>query len=810
MSRILESLNDRQREAVQATEGYFRIIAGAGSGKTKTLTHRFAYLVQEIGVPSNRILCVTFTNKVAAEMRGRVKQLLGENITDEYICTFHSFCVKVLRREIQRLGYQQTFSILDMTDQKSLIKEVFEEMGLSSNDGITAKDALKHIEMCKTGEGWEHVVKLLVAPNDPVIPAEAEVKDRILLNYLTLQRKNLSLDFNDLISFTLYLLQTNHQVLDTWSNAFSYIMVDETQDNSRRQWAMLELLAKACRNLFVVGDPDQAIYSFRGARPEGLVKFDKVFSPCTTIVLDQNYRSTPTILGAANDIIVHNRLRVKKELYTDNVDPGSPIEWIHADNDKNESLYVASKVQSLLENGAKSDDIDVLFRVSALSRSVEQAFIQNGIKYQVFGGMRFFERKEIKDVMAYLTMAETPDNDMAFLRTYNYPSRKLGKAFINRIKELAKADGSSYFAALLKHYGSVKEVTRSGAAEYIKLANQIQGLKGGSISDLATYILDQTGIMKELRESEDTERLDNVVELQNSILSYENEHKDDEDFSLKTYLQDISLYTNVDAKDKEDSIKLMTIHQSKGLEFPYVFLIGCNEGVMPNQRCVSETRREGLEEERRLAYVAVTRAKLQLFITENEGQFYGGGNRVPSRFIFEIDSKRIQRNGYVPEYLAEMTRKIIQNEGLEFDSNGDYDVLTIGTRVKHPAFGDGTIEKVESSRNEYLIRMDRTDSLIHIRMDYKGLTVITDAPKDDNTTDCLPADEPESQPTEEVVEPTAPALMWKAGDEVIHPLFGLGKIMEVNPDSREYSIYVNQGGFTISVDFNFDGLRAKS
>ena len=594
MSRILESLNDRQREAVQATEGYFRIIAGAGSGKTKTLTHRFAYLVQEIGVPSNRILCVTFTNKAAAEMRGRVKQLLGENITDEYICTFHSFCVKVLRREIQRLGYQQTFSILDMTDQKSLIKEVFEEMGLSSNDGITAKDALKHIEMCKTGEGWEHVVKLLVAPNDPVIPAEAEVKDRILLNYLTLQRKNLSLDFNDLISFTLYLLQTNHQVLDTWSNAFSYIMVDETQDNSRRQWAMLELLAKACRNLFVVGDPDQAIYSFRGARPEGLVKFDKVFSPCTTIVLDQNYRSTPTILGAANDIIVHNRLRVKKELYTDNVDPGSPIEWIHADNDKNESLYVASKVQSLLENGAKSDDIAVLFRVSALSRSVEQAFIQNGIKYQVFGGMRFFERKEIKDVMAYLTMAETPDNDMAFLRTYNYPSRKLGKAFINRIKELAKADGSSYFAALLKHYGSVKEVTRSGAAEYIKLANQIQGLKGGSISDLATYILDQTGIMKELRESEDTERLDNVVELQNSILSYENEHKDDEDFSLKTYLQDISLYTNVDAKDKEDSIKLMTIHQSKGLEFPYVFLIGCNEGVMPNQRCVSETRREGL------------------------------------------------------------------------------------------------------------------------------------------------------------------------------------------------------------------------
>ena len=317
----------------------------------------------------------------------------------------------------------------------------------------------------------------LSLPNDPVIPAEAEVKDRILLNYLTLQRKNLSLDFNDLISFTLYLLQTNHQVLDTWSNAFSYIMVDETQDNSRRQWAMLELLAKACRNLFVVGDPDQAIYSFRGARPEGLVKFDKVFSPCTTIVLDQNYRSTPTILGAANDIIVHNRLRVKKELYTDNVDPGSPIEWIHADNDKNESLYVASKVQSLLENGAKSDDIAVLFRVSALSRSVEQAFIQNGIKYQVFGGMRFFERKEIKDVMAYLTMAETPDNDMAFLRTYNYPSRKLGKAFINRIKELAKADGSSYFAALLKHYGSVKEVTRSGAAEYIKLANQIQGHK---------------------------------------------------------------------------------------------------------------------------------------------------------------------------------------------------------------------------------------------------------------------------------------------------------------------------------------------
>ena len=424
-------------------------------------------------------------------------------------------------------------------------------------------------------------------------------------------------------------------------------------------------------------------------------------------MLDQNYRSTPTILGAANDIIVHNRLRVKKELYTDNVDPGSPIEWIHADNDKNESLYVASKVQSLLENGAKSDDIAVLSRVSALSRSVEQAFIQNGIKYQVFGGMRFFERKEIKDVMAYLTMAETPDNDMAFLRTYNYPSRKLGKAFINRIKELAKADGSSYFAALLKHYGSVKEVTRSGAAEYIKLANQIQGLKGGSISDLATYILDQTGIMKELRESEDTERLDNVVELQNSILSYENEHKDDEDFSLKTYLQDISLYTNVDAKDKEDSIKLMTIHQSKGLEFPYVFLCGMNEGIFPSRKVRTQ---QAMEEERRLAFVALTRAEKGLYLSEADGRNFDGTPRYPSRFLLDIDRNLLAFTRPPEEGLIRAARDYIGHSQTYLPETDGNMAFSVGQRVKHILFGSGTVLDVDMDKGAHVVQFDEMET----------------------------------------------------------------------------------------------------
>lgn len=806
MNPITDSLNDKQKEAVLATEGYVRIIAGAGSGKTKTLTHRFAYLVKELGIPSDRILCVTFTNKAATEMRDRVKTLLNNSITEEYICTFHSFCVKVLRREIQRLGYQQTFGILDAADQKDLLKEVFEELGLSQSDGVKFKDALTHIEKCKNGDGWQHIVKLLIADSDPQIPAEANIKDRILIRYLAQQRKCLSLDFNDLISFTLYLLQTDKQVLENWSSMFSYIMVDETQDNSNRQWKMLSLLAGACRNLFVVGDPDQAIYSFRGARPEGLVNFDKSFSPCKTIILNQNYRSTPTILAAANDIISHNRMRVEKDLYTKNDTPGNPIEWYHGEKDSDESLFVASKVQSLLENGTKADDITVLFRISALSRSIEQAFIRQGIKYQVFGGTRFFERKEIKDTIAYLTMAESPDNDMAFLRTINYPSRKLGKTFINKIRSLAKSSGKSMFASLLDHIGEVKEVTRPGSLAYVKLIEQIQVLKESlSISDLTAYILEQTGIMEELRKSEDTDRLDNIIELQNSIVSYENEHKEDDSLTLNMYLQDISLYTNSDVKDKADSIKLMTIHQSKGLEFPYVFLVGCNEGVMPSQRCVAEQKRHGLEEERRLAYVAVTRAKKQLYITDNEGAYYGGGNKVPSRFIFEIDDARIKRIKRVPDYLEAMTRNIIQNEALDVFQEDTPDLFTVGTHVTHKLFGPGIIEKVDSFRNEYLVRMERTGTLMGIRTDFAGLTAAEESPVsavEINGSEQQATGNNDTEPDHNVTP-----LPLQIGQKVIHALFGRGKIINIDYKKSEYSVYIEQGDFTIPVNFDFEGLK---
>lgn len=805
MNPILDSLNDKQKEAVLATEGYFRIIAGAGSGKTKTLTHRFAYLVNAVGIPANRILCVTFTNKAAGEMRERVKQLLNENISDEYICTFHSFCVKVLRREIQRLGYQQTFGILDTADQKVLLKEVFDELGISQSDGVKVKEAITHIEKCKNGEGWQHIVKLLIANEDPQIPADAELLDRVLIRYLAHQRKNLSLDFNDLISFTLYLFQTDKQVLDTWASMFNYIMVDETQDNSVRQWAMLSLLSTMCRNLFVVGDPDQAIYSFRGARPDGLVNFDKNFSPCTTIVLNENYRSTPTILSAANDIISHNRMRVEKDLYTRNCHPGNPIEWFHGENDKDESLFVASKVQTMLDNGIKPEAIAVLFRVSALSRSFEQAFIRQGIKYQIFGGTRFFERQEIKDTIAYLAMAETPDNDMAFLRTINYPSRKLGKAFVNKVKDLAKSSGKSLFATLAENIGKVKEVTKPGSEAYVKLITQIQVMKDRlSISDLTAYILEQTSLMEEFRNSEDTDRLDNIIELQNSIVSYEKEHIDDDNLSLTLYLQDISLYTNVDGKDKADSIKMMTIHQSKGLEFPHVFLVGCNEGIMPSQRCVAEQRHQGLEEERRLAYVAVTRAKQQLYITDNEGAYYGGGNRLPSRFIFEINDSRIHCIKHIPDYLVSMTKNIIRNEALENDTNEHPELLTVGTRVNHKLFGSGIVEKVDMFRNEYMVRMERTGTLMGIRTDFKGLTVALDKPdsQTDTTTSTYNHD------CQSNIENNDFSARFNVGQPIIHPLFGPGKIIDVDIRHKLYIVYIENGEFSISVNFNFDGLQS--
>lgn len=794
MNPIIDTLNEKQREAVLATDGYVRIIAGAGSGKTKTLTHRFAYLVKELGIPANNILCVTFTNKAANEMRERVKALLNDNTGFDYVCTFHSFCVKVLRKEIQRLGFRQNFNILDTVDQKAVLKEVYEELELSASEGITLKNAIHHIEVCKSGEGWQNAVELLTGTDEIVIPDEATVKDRIFLTYLKIQKRNMSLDFNDLISFTLYLMQNNGTVLKCWSSMFNYIMVDETQDNSIRQWNMLKLLSSAHKNLFVVGDPDQAIYSFRGAKPEELVRFEKRFSPCRTIILNQNYRSTPTILNAANDIIMHNKERIEKDLYTKNEQTGERIEWLHAVNDKDEAQYVADKVRDLLDKDIPAEDMAVLFRISALSRAVEQCFIKNGIKYQVYGGIRFFERQEIKDSIAYLTMAVDPDNDMAFLRTVNYPSRKLGKVFLGKVKQLAKEQDCSMFKALKENISDVKELRKGGAAEYLELIDDLQRKqKQEPISRLAAYTLEKTGIMDHWRSSGDTERLDNLAEFMESVRNYELENSN-EVITLEKYLQDISLYTNVDSKSKGDCIKLMTIHQAKGLEFPYVFIFGCNEGVMPNPRCLSEMQKKGLEEERRLMYVAVTRAKKQLFISENEGSYFGDGTKIPSRFILEIAEERIDKIKTVPQYLIAQTRQLSRMDKQEEEQ--DNRCIEAGTRVRHTGFGTGTVESVDLSQNKCFVRFDGKNSVTPVMMDFKGMQPENNSVLSDDISFLY------SGVADNICQ-------FKIGDKIVHPLLGDGEITDICYEKKQYIVSIPQYDISIPVDFLFKGLRKR-
>ncbi len=714
--RILSGLNERQIQAVTTTEGPVRIIAGAGSGKTRALISRYSYLVEVLGIDPSSILCVTFTNKAAKEMRTRVRQIVGEDRETEYICTYHGFCVKVLREDINKVQYPKKFIIADIEDQKSILKEVYHELGLTSRD-LTYKNALEAIKFRKHGSNYLDFLledKPLLL-KEPVPEHDEHIINKVFQEYLKKQKRNFALDFDDLILFTMHIFDKYEDIRKKWQQRLHYIMVDEMQDSSPTQFSLVDILSRGHDNLFVVGDPDQTIYEWRGASPKILLDFCKDRSDAQTVIMDQNYRSTPDILDVGNNLIGFNRNRIKKDMFTDK-ERGAAVIHFHAKSDSEEGGFIADEIHRLVkERSRRYSDFAVLYRAHTVSRRVEQAFIKADIPYSIWGGIRFFERKEIKDVLSYLRLIEYGD-DISFLRVINEPSRKLGKVFIDNIKQISDENGISLFEAT-----ELNPLNRKGAIEFVDLINRFRERKDSIlVSDLIKEVMDETGLTELYRKDGDEERLDNLLELQNSIIELE---KDDvEPLTLDTYLQDVALYTDMDADSgKTDRVRLMTIHTSKGLEFPVVFLCGFNEGVLPNYRSVSDGR---IEEERRLAYVAITRAEEALYMTESEGHTLYGSEGYPSRFLLEIREDLYVRKGVLPQY---MTGRIVHRGDPQGGSSGHVSEhictgdLEVGDTVFSKHFGKGEVTEKDFRKRRCMIRFEKIGRERPILFEYKGL-----------------------------------------------------------------------------------------
>ena len=713
VEKLKENLNEQQLEAVTETEGFVRVIAGAGSGKTKALTQRYAYIVEALGINSSNILCVTFTNKAAQEMRKRVKRLVGENSDLSYITTYHGFCVRVLREDINKIKYPKNFIIMDVEDQKTVLRQVYNELGLTSKV-FTFKQVLRYISKQKTSQEYlQYILESKKKETDNEI-------EKVLIRYLEKQQRNFALDFDDLLNFALYIFLNNPDVLEKWQKRLHYIQVDETQDSSQKQFMLIEMLSQFHKNLFVVGDPDQTIYEWRGAKPEILVDFDKQFIDSKTIIMNQNYRSTPNILSLGNHIIKNNKIRVDKDMFTQNPE-GVEVVHFHGENDYEEGLWVANEIKRLVnDENCKYSDFAILYRANHISRSIEQSLIRENIPYSVFGGIRFFERKEIKDVLAYLRLIEFED-DFSFLRVVNTPSRGLGKKFIENVAKTAEKESISLYSALQQNINQ-KDLSRKGAIDFIELIEKYKKSKADLIiSDLVKEIMDESGLSAYYRTDGDTDRLDNIKELQNSIILLETQ--DEEPINLTEYLQEIALYTDMDIEDdRNDRVKLMTIHTSKGLEFPYVFLCGFTEGVLPSAMSIKERRAKAIEEERRLTYVAITRAEKAFYMTESEGfNFSTGLNKYPSRFLFEISDNYFVRKG-------ELSQEIINEakEQLKLDASRQLiqKKFDVGDLVNHLIWKQGKVIEVNEEKGEYQIEFVETGKTKPINFEFRGLKKI--------------------------------------------------------------------------------------
>ena len=685
---ILSGLNEKQREAVLATEGAVRVVAGAGSGKTRVISRRFAYLVTELGVLPRHILCATFTNKAAGVMRARIRRLIGDDDTG-YISTFHGFCVSVLKEDSHAVSYPKSFLVVDNADIDAMLTRVYEERGLTLRHR-TFSDARDMIEIKKTFQQPDYYKDLIAMPLEALrekYMAAQDADEIIFLGYLWQEKKCFALDYNDLIVFTLHIFEENEAIRQKWQERLEYVMVDEFQDIDDLQYRLLKALVAHHGNLFVVGDPDQTIYTWRGANGRFLLDFDKHFPGAKTVLMMQNYRSTPEILSAVNSLIAKNRDRIRKDLLPVRENGAVPV-CHHGPDAREEARWIAAKIAELTAAGTKPSDVAVLYRAHYVTRALEEALIDAKIPYVIYSGTPFFGRREIKDALSYLRMAVYKD-DLSFRRVANLPKRNLGRRRMAFLEETAEKENCTLYQALRKNLDD-DLFKRTKAKEFVELVETFAGRTDESVTELLAAILDVSGYERLLRTEGSQERLDNLAELKAAVREYE--ETCGEEAGAADFLNHVALFTNSDAETYRDRIRLMTIHAAKGLEFPVVFLMALNEGVLPSHKTKT---REAMEEERRLAFVAMTRAADRLFLSEAEGLSNDGYVRFPSRFLLDVDRELLDFDPAPGDTLVEEARAEIAAKDARLNPPAA-DGLTPGQRVRHAAFGDGIILSIEN------------------------------------------------------------------------------------------------------------------
>ncbi len=732
----LDKLNDKQREAAMCTEGPLLILAGAGSGKTSTMTHRIAYLIREMDVSPYNILAVTFTNKAAKEMRERVQKLIGEGV-NMWILTFHSACLRILRRHAEVLDFGRDFAVYDPTDQKTVVKNICKELNIDTKK-FTPSYFLGIISHCKENR---------ISPKEYNTIYGTDFKEqmvgKVYERYDSTLRKNNAMDFDDLLLKTVELFEQNEDILEQYQNRFRYIMVDEYQDTNMIQYTFVKLLADARdrdgnvrRNLCVVGDDDQCIYQWRGADIRNILEFEKDFPGAKTVKLEQNYRSTANILAAAHSVISHNKGRKAKKLWTDAED-GNKIIYYNADDEKDEAYFIAGEINRIegvseMKGGGDFRQFAILYRTNAQSRTFEEALSRRGIPYRVLGGLRYYDRKEIKDMMCYMRLVQNRADDLALVRIINEPKRGIGGKTLEKLRTLAQVRGTSLFDVLLdddvisSFSSKVSENLRTLAGLIETYGIEQENMK---LSDLYDGLLVNSGYLKSLEDQHTVEaesRIENLMEFKSVIVGYE---KEDPNMGLAEFMERIALLADVDNHDSEENaVTLMTLHSAKGLEFPYVFMPGMEDGLFPGWRAFD--REDGLEEERRLCYVGITRAKKRLWMTSARMRtLYGRTDYTrESVFLHELDQKLLEGDGIYErkerredglfrdgaaartpikpfdqlKYAQAQTKK--KAAAMAATASADF---APGDKVAHAKFGEGTVLEV----NGKVIRIEFKDQV---------------------------------------------------------------------------------------------------
>lgn len=714
----LSQLNEKQLEAVRHSEGYLRVIAGAGSGKTKLLVSRYAYLVKDYGIDSANILCVTFTNKAAGEMKRRIRSLIGSEYDTSLICTYHGFCVRVLREDIEKVFYPKEFQIIDTSQQKALLSDIYQKFDLKL-DHASFEKIVAMISNVKADR--RYVAKMCCTDKCQILPVIATLDDEIIEEYLQRQKQIYAMDFDDLLYFTLYIFARYTDVLHKWQDKLNYIQVDEFQDSSKTEMELIDKLSKKHKNLMIVGDPDQNIYEWRGSDVKLLLDFDKLHDPTKTVFLNQNYRSTPQILTCANTLIENNEYRLKKYLFT--LSPkGASVYHYHTKNEYDEADAIINIIHNIQkEENANYADFAVLYRSGFLSRIIEKKFTENGIPYEIYGGVKFYQRMEIQDIMAYLRLIAF-DDDLSFKRIVNKPRRRFGRAKMLHLQSLQQENTSLY--RTLKDNLFDKTFKGSGIESFV---NAIDAIKSHytqlSLAEVVEYVCDLSGYEKYIRELGDMERFENLSEFKRIATEYEENFG--ENVTLKEFINQISLQAEDNGEESPDMVKLMTIHASKGLEFPNVIVMGLSEGIFPSSKTIEERKQLGLEEERRLCYVAITRTEKRLFLLDSEGFTQNGTQKLPSRFLQEIGEENYIRIGTISKELQNKADDYISKNLGKFVVRNTRELNSI---VNHPIFGEGIILNYDEKTNCYKIKFENLSSERHISADFLNRNHLIQSP----------------------------------------------------------------------------------